>query len=150
MDNVPPEGLSEMFKESLNRSRRWIGALGWLAFIYGILSIARVGVSALMTLGFMSSTMGYPFWIGIGSGLMSLIVCFFLIPIGILLIRAGLNLDNYLKTDDFTRVIAYEGKIKTSAILAVCVLIIDILSNVVSVLLMAAVAAMPSLTGFGD
>ncbi len=148
---TPPQELLEAFKENVNRSRGWIVALGWLALAYGILSILRVGGSTLMTLGFMgTANLNYPLLITAGSGFLGLVVCALLIPMGVVLIRAGANLKSFLATDDFSSVTAYQGKIRTSAILAVSVLIIDVLSNIVTAFLYYAMAIMPSLTGFGD
>ena len=151
MSTYPSEALIESFRNNIRRSRVWIVALGWLALAYGILSILRVAVSAFAAFGYLgAASLNYPLMISAGSGFLALIVCLVLIPLGIVLIRAGEDIRTFLATEDFSAVIAYHGKVRTSAILAVTVLIIDILSNVVTALLYFAVAAMPSLVGFGD
>lgn len=151
MDSVHPENMKELFRNTIYRSKGWITGLGWLALAYGILSILRVGVSTVTAFGFMgAASLTYPLIISAGSGLIGLIVCSLLIPLGIVLIRTGGNLKNFLETGDFSAVIAFHGKIRTSAILAVSLLIFDVLSSIVTAFLYYAMAIMPSLTGFGD
>lgn len=151
MDSVPPENATANFRNIIYRSKGWITALGWLALAYGILSILKVGVSTVATFGLMSTaSLTYPLIISAGSGFLGLIISSLLIPMGIVLINAGGNLKNYLAADDFSAVVAFHGKIRTSAILAVSLLILDVLSSIVTAFLYYTMAIMPGLTGFGD
>ncbi len=151
MDSVHPENMKELFRNTIYRSKGWITGLGWLALAYGILSILRVGVSTATIFGFTgASSLTYPLIISAGSGFLGLVISSLLIPMGIVLINAGGNLRNYLAAEDFSAVIAFHGKIRTSAILAVSVLVVDVFSNIITAFLYYAVAIMPGLTGFGD
>lgn len=150
MNNYPAEVMVESFKYVINRSKGWTLALGWVALVYGLLSIIRVAVSTITTFSLIGvSSWNYPFMMSAGTGIIGLVVCLMLIPLGVVLIRAEGNLKAYLANDDFSSIIVYHQRLRTSTILAVTVLIIDILSVIVMALFWG-LMAMSSFSLIGD
>jgi hypothetical protein len=139
------EGI-ELLKSELRRSRGWTLALGWLALVYGLLAVVQVVLTVLLMAGLIDgfTDLGYSMLVGFGSSFLSVICAFIIIPLGIVLIRAGCNVEVFLAGDDFTWLLLYQRRIRTASILAVVVLILHLLSLVLMGLGYAAALAMPS------
>ena|GEM_PF-5491340 len=126
------EGV-EFLKADLWRSRRWTLALGWLALVYGLLALVQVALTVLMLSGLFEgfSDFGYGLLTSFGSSFISVIGAFLIIPLGIVLIRAGYDIIPFISDTDFTSLLSYQHRIRTASILAVTILIIHLLSLLV-------------------
>jgi len=138
------EGI-ELLKTDLLRSRRWSLALGWLSLVYGLITLIQVALTALMMTGVFDSLDGayLSMLAGFGSSFISVICALIIIPLGIVLIRAGYDVIGFITDTDFTSLLAYQRRIRTASILAAVLLILLLLSSVVMGLTYALALSMP-------